>query len=553
MPLAYSYLRFSSPEQARGDSIRRQTEATADWCQRNRVTLDASLTLRDEGVSAFRGKNRENPDVHGMAAFLEAVRTGRVPRGSFLILENLDRLTREDIVPAVNLFTGLLVAGIKVVQLRPTEQVFTDGADMTGIMLALVELSRGNSESRMKSERIGAAWSNKRKLAREKKLTRRVPGWIIYQDGVLSLDPVKAETVRRVYLMAIDGQSLSVIARTLNAEKVPLIGRASLKGRRVVWSASTVHRLLNSRATIGEYHPHRGRPGSRKPAGAPIPDYYPAVVTREEHLAALAAVRTRQAVGKGRPGRRVNLFAGLLRDARTGGNLIARHSASRGSVILPADATNGRGERYVTYPFAVFESAILGELAEVKVDDVRPGARRVNRAQVLAERKAELDGLVKKWQAKMDRPELVDMVADKLAELERERREVADQLAVAEQDGAMSFEKAVGELRLIKKALAEDNGEDNRVRCRAAIRRAVEAIWCLFIPGKGLRIGAVQVWFKGGGHRGYLLACKPAGKNARGSWPAVVNVKSLAFPGRKAGFDLRDREQAAELEDLLSP
>ena len=42
MPLAYSYLRFSSPEQARGDSIRRQTEATADWCARNGVTLDAS-------------------------------------------------------------------------------------------------------------------------------------------------------------------------------------------------------------------------------------------------------------------------------------------------------------------------------------------------------------------------------------------------------------------------------------------------------------------------------------------------------------------------------
>jgi hypothetical protein len=31
MPTAYSYLRFSSPEQAKGDSIRRQTQARDAW------------------------------------------------------------------------------------------------------------------------------------------------------------------------------------------------------------------------------------------------------------------------------------------------------------------------------------------------------------------------------------------------------------------------------------------------------------------------------------------------------------------------------------------
>ena len=85
MSLAFSYLRFSSPQQAKGDSIRRQTEATADWCERHGVALDTSLSLRDEGVSAFRGKHRENPDVNGLGAFLAAVNGGRVPPGSFLV------------------------------------------------------------------------------------------------------------------------------------------------------------------------------------------------------------------------------------------------------------------------------------------------------------------------------------------------------------------------------------------------------------------------------------------------------------------------------------
>ena len=54
-----------------------------------------------------------------MAAFLQAVKLGPGARGSFLVVENLDRLTRESIVPAVNLFTSSSWPGVKIVQLSP--------------------------------------------------------------------------------------------------------------------------------------------------------------------------------------------------------------------------------------------------------------------------------------------------------------------------------------------------------------------------------------------------------------------------------------------------
>ena len=38
-PVAYSYVRFSHPNQAKGDSLHRQT-AAAEWCERNGVALD---------------------------------------------------------------------------------------------------------------------------------------------------------------------------------------------------------------------------------------------------------------------------------------------------------------------------------------------------------------------------------------------------------------------------------------------------------------------------------------------------------------------------------
>src|SRR5687767_12301056 len=86
--IAYSYLRFSSPEQAKGDSVRRQTEMTKTWCERNGVRYDESLSLRDEGISAFTGDHRRNPDRHALAGFLELVRQGKVPKGSYFIIEN---------------------------------------------------------------------------------------------------------------------------------------------------------------------------------------------------------------------------------------------------------------------------------------------------------------------------------------------------------------------------------------------------------------------------------------------------------------------------------
>src|SRR5262245_55203405 len=172
---AYSYIRFSTPEQARGDSLHRQLERTTAYCQRNGLVLDDSLDLRDLGKSAFRGGNA---DTGRLAAFLEAVKTNRVPKGSVLIVENLDRLSRNEIQPALQLVLGLLQAGIRIAQLTPSELVFDSKSDAMAVMLMLVELSRGHAESKVKSDRVSAAWEEKRANVAERKLTGACPFWL---------------------------------------------------------------------------------------------------------------------------------------------------------------------------------------------------------------------------------------------------------------------------------------------------------------------------------------------------------------------------------------
>src|ERR1700722_8038934 len=111
---AYSYVRFSTPSQAAGASQQRQTERAAKYAQDHGLKLDTELNMTDLGVSAFRGKNSR---TGALGQFLEAVHKGYVPKGSYLLIENLDRLSRDDILEAQTLFQQIILSGINLVTL----------------------------------------------------------------------------------------------------------------------------------------------------------------------------------------------------------------------------------------------------------------------------------------------------------------------------------------------------------------------------------------------------------------------------------------------------
>jgi DNA invertase Pin-like site-specific DNA recombinase len=114
----------------------------------------SDLALADKGVSALRGKNRSVE--HALGRFLELAKkgTGPVQRGDYLVIENLDRLSREEERTALRLWLDILDAGINIVQLSPETIFRHERSDMTDIIRAIIELSRGHSESRLKSERV---------------------------------------------------------------------------------------------------------------------------------------------------------------------------------------------------------------------------------------------------------------------------------------------------------------------------------------------------------------------------------------------------------------
>src|SRR5262245_58669308 len=91
---AFSYIRFSKPEQLKGNSLQRQLEWSEGLCAVKGWKLDDSLKLQDLGVSAFRGKNAA---TGRLASFLQAIKQGKVKAGDVLLVESLDRLSRQDV------------------------------------------------------------------------------------------------------------------------------------------------------------------------------------------------------------------------------------------------------------------------------------------------------------------------------------------------------------------------------------------------------------------------------------------------------------------------
>jgi DNA invertase Pin-like site-specific DNA recombinase len=366
--LAYSYLRFSFSEQAKGDSIRRQVAARDAYLTRMGHSLDTSFMLPpDRGRSAFRGKNRTTGNL---SLFLDACKQGRIKRGSLLLLENLDRLTREESEIALEVFKNILGYGVTIVTLTP-EMEFKPGEMNFGKwVMALSEICRGHSESLMKSVRGKAKWEARRASAETKPMTSRCPSWLDVVDRnykanrtqlAFKLNERKADTVRKIYKLAADGYGISAIAKKLNREGVPTISKAPH------WHDSYVYKVLINRAVVGEYQPRkRDENQDLVPVGQPIKDYFPAVVTAAQWAKARTAIRSRKTSGGRVTSDVANLFTGLVRTP--GGVTFAMRVRNGYPYLNQNTIAQGLAHNVNGIPYRGFEKVVLAWLREVKLD-----------------------------------------------------------------------------------------------------------------------------------------------------------------------------------------
>jgi DNA invertase Pin-like site-specific DNA recombinase len=539
--IAYSYLRYSTPQQSEGDSIRRQTVAAQDWCDRNSVPLDTGTVYEDRGRSGYKGDHRKHNGA--LARFLADVSARRIPKGAVLVIENLDRLSREPPSVAVGLLCNIINAGVAVMALSPREILCQKESDLMPLMLALMEFGRGHSESASKADRATAWWAERKRRAREQGevVTRRLPAWVEKRDGKLVLIPARARVIRQIFNLAVKGYGEFLIVKKLTKDRVAHFGRGN------GWSRAYVHKILTGRAVLGEYQPMT----AKKPDGEPIPDYYPRVVDEETWHQAQAALARRKS-RSGRAGHKVaSLFQGLLHDARTRSRLqIAWRPQGRGEklsqvrALVSADSMEGKAS-IVSFPYPIFEAAVLSCLKEINPADV-----------VGEEPESELVGLMAELASVQQRgrqvaAELIDgqddvrVLADAARALSDKEADLQRRLAIARQKESKPAAVAWAETQTLIE-VARD--EATRLRLRGLLQTIVQEAWVLVVAKFPHRLAAVQIYFTGGVRRDYLIHYLAAGHGRKGRW----SVRSFSEPLDPSNLDLRNAEHAERLHDVLS-
>lgn len=298
-PRVYSYLRFSDPRQAAGSSVDRQTEYARRWAAERGLELDAALSMRDEGLSAY---HQRHVTQGALGVFLQAITDGRIAPGSVLIVEALDRLSRAEPILAQAQLSQIVGAGITVVTASDGREYNREGlrAQPMDLVYSLLLMIQAHKESETKSVRVRAAirrqcdgWiaGTYRGIIRNGK----DPAWVRWNGSAFELVPERAEAVRTAIAQFKLGEGGYRVLKALNAHSLKLTETGS--------SSAAFYKMLRLPALKGT---KRIRVGDES---YELQGYYPPLLTDTEwaELQYLATERHRR---RGR-GEIVGLITGL--------------------------------------------------------------------------------------------------------------------------------------------------------------------------------------------------------------------------------------------------
>ena len=226
---AVSYARFSSAKQGNGSSISRQKDLFNKWLQQNSDRYyQSSLSSTDEGISAFRGKNKEG----GLGLILKAIGEGLIREGDALVVEAIDRLSRAETLDALGTVSTIVKAGVSIITLEDNQTYTRSSLNTSQIFLLAAKIQSAHEYSKRLGARVKSAWRIKESKARSgdelpKKL-HNLPFWI---DRETKKCNSNAEIVRELITLYLKGEGL----------------------REIAYYAKTTHNLDTSDRTIGRW------------------------------------------------------------------------------------------------------------------------------------------------------------------------------------------------------------------------------------------------------------------------------------------------------------
>ena len=301
--LAFSYQRVSASKQAEEGcaGLDRQADAFLKFCQSHGLTPNAD-PLVDRGLSAFHGRHRSRG---ALGAFICAAEAGQIPHGSVLVVEDLDRFSRETASHAEELLHALfkqeLALGILRDDVVVDRQLYDEPSSLGLRVMLMTRRDAAHDYSRKLSGRISDVWQRRQRdwIEHRKPYLGKGsrPEWLS-DDGAKFIEIKKAvHLVQRIFkLCAEENMGGTQIAELLNEQ-----GFKPAKSD--AYGPTRILRILHDRRVLGE---------KEWADGSISPDYFPRIVDESLWDHAQQAINKRHD-NKGRHGRGEkinNLFQG---------------------------------------------------------------------------------------------------------------------------------------------------------------------------------------------------------------------------------------------------
>ncbi len=319
-----------------------------DWCARKGLKL-SQRSFINRATSAWRGKNLQD------GALAELVRV--VKPGDMIVIEDNDRLSRQDAITAMVNLRQIVNKGVSVVILKTGVEVTSQNYNDASVLFPnFFQAFLANAENEKKSFRGKQAWAKlKRQIIEERKpIRQKLPSWLEWDEDTKRPVVVehKAAVVRRMFKLALEDYGVVPIARML--KDTPTISRNPSKG----WSGSYVWLTLNNMSVLG-YCTH---------VDPPVAGIYPTIITEETFYSVKAKLAQRKHLTVPVRHKDANLFTGVCRCWKCGGALMRHvqkrpHGKSYAYLVCSAARQGTSDCRMTGIRYELVESSFISLLA----------------------------------------------------------------------------------------------------------------------------------------------------------------------------------------------
>jgi hypothetical protein len=349
----YSYQRWSSAVQADGTTKARQSYAAEQYARQNKLEVEEIV---DAGISGFKSDNSKSG---ALAKFLAAVDAGYIPNNAYLYVESLDRITRDEIDIALELFMGILRRGITIVT-GMDSKVYTHAGikgNPIDLLTSILLFTRAHEESKTKQNRTnGNALALIRRFQSGEPTTIKAigshPWWIDSSTGqyeAVRKHPTLWQPAQDAVNMFLDGVSVFKVTQVLN-EKYP----NAYKGK--PWAIANVRKLRFNKAVYGL------REITVDGSMYSLPNYFPALITEGQFLRLESIRDTTKYIGKvGKVTNNINLLSGMriFRCGHCNGTMMAMRDGDTIRYLCEKGRGGNHGCKTWSLPGILVEHALM--------------------------------------------------------------------------------------------------------------------------------------------------------------------------------------------------